>query len=211
VSESPINYEKLISYAAGDLAGPDAAEVEAWLARDPAAAETVARYRMVHMSIRQDECPSSEAVARARALFDRARPARPGFAEHLATLVARLIFDSRAEPALAGLRGRGTSFQLTYDLSADGNPEDGEDNAELDLQAEPAPQARSWRVVGQVAGCGEDQALRVDLCRAGSPTAIQTVQGDRRGTFVLSVEPGAYDLHLHLPGRVAVVPDIRMT
>ncbi len=203
-----MDYDTLISYAAGELAGHEAAEVEAWLARDPAAARTVARYRLAQVSLRQDESPSPEAAAQAKAIFDRARPARSGFSEQLAQLVARLIFDSRAEPALAGLRGRGSSFQLTYDLSSEAAEEE---SPELDLQAEPVPQAQSWRVVGQVAGCDQVEAMRVDLCRAGSPTPIQTVQGDRRGTFVLSVEPGTYDLHLHLPGRVAVVPDIRMT
>lgn len=202
-----MDYDKLISYAAGELGGPEAAEVEACLARDPAAAQTVARYRMVQSSLRLDESPSPEAAAQAKAIFNSDRPSRPRFSEQLAQLVARLIFDSRAEPALAGLRGRGSSFQLTYDLSS----EAAEEGAELDLQAEPAPQAHSWRVVGQVAGCDQNEAMRVDLCRAGSPTPIQTVQGDRRGTFVLSVEPGTYDLHLHLPGRVAVVPEIRMT
>ena len=206
-----MDYNTLISYAAGELAGPEAAEVEAWLARDPAAAQVVARYRMVQMSLRQDECPSPEAEARAKAIFERARPApaaRPRFAQQLAEFVARLIFDSRAEPALAGLRGRGSSFQLTYALWGDAADTE---SAELDLQAEPAPQSNSWRIVGQVAGCEQNEAMRVDLCRSGSPTPIQSVEGDRRGTFVLSVEPGTYDLHLHLPGRVAVVPDIRMT
>ncbi len=203
-----MDYDALIRYAAGELAGPQAAEVEAWLARDPAAARTVARYRMVQRSLRADESPSAEAEAAAKAIFDRARPARPRFGQQLAEFVARLIFDSRTEPALAGLRGRGSSFQLTYDLA--GDAADAE-SAELDLQAEPVPQANSWRVVGQVAGCDQNESMRVDLCRAGSPAPIQTVQGDRRGTFVLSVEPGTYDLHLHLPGRVAIVPDIRMT
>jgi anti-sigma factor RsiW len=207
-----MDYQKLISYAAGDLAGPDAADVEAWLARDPAAAQTVARFRLLRESLLRDECPPADAVERAKAIFHpaAARPAPPAplaWAQDLVRIVAQLVFDSRAQPALAGLRGGGSGFQLTYDLSSGAG---GGEPAELDLQAEPAPAARSWRVVGQVTGRFRDDAMRVDVCRAGSPAAIQTVRSDGRGMFVLSVEPGTYDLHLRLPGRVTVVPGIRM-
>jgi hypothetical protein len=207
-----MRYETLIDYAASDLGEPEAAAVEAWVARDPSAARVVKLFRLAQASLRVDEVPPAEAAARARAIFERcrsARPARsdgPGFAEALAGLVARLIFDSRAQPALAGLRGHGSGVQLTYEL--DRGPAN--ERSELDLQAEPAPASRAWRVVGQVAGGARCDAMRVDLCPAGSPTPVRTVLGDRRGAFALSVEPGTYDLHLHLPEGVAIVPDIRI-
>src|SRR5262245_48013749 len=149
VGMSRISYDLLITYAAGELYGPEASAVEAWLAVNAAAAETVFRYRMVDESVRLDDGtePPSQAAARARALFS--RPGRPTLAVQVGRLVARLIFDSRTQPVLAGLRGRGTSFHLTYDLSAAGAG----DSAELDLQAEPSTvSGRTWRVVGQVAG-----------------------------------------------------------
>ncbi len=201
-----IPYDMLIAYAAGDLTGADADRVQELLAGDPKAAQTVARFRMARETLQADDGvePPVEAVASARAIFQTAP--RPSLTERAVQLVGELIFDSRAEPALAGLRGQATAFQTTWRLS----PQDGLD---LDLQAELVDDAAGgerWRLVGQVVSREPTGSVRVDLCRAGSTAPIQSIESDQRGAFLLHVEPATYDLYLNLPLGVVVVPGIRM-
>ena len=210
MSKSGITKQRLIAYAAGELPEPQAAEVEAFLARDPEAARTVALCRMAQAAIGGDDGvdPPPEVVARAKAVFE-PQPHGPGPVEAVVRTIARLIFDSRAQPAYAGLRGAATAFQMTYELS--GVPAC--PGAELDLQAQLTDgedEGRPWRLLGQVASPQLIGSLRVDVCRAGSLAPIQTVEGDRRGGFVVLLPPGTYDLHLRLAGGVSVVPDIRI-
>ncbi len=206
MSRHRIPYDKLIAYAAGDLTGSDADRVQELLADDPQAADTVARFRMARETLQADDGvePSAEAVMSARAIF-RPRP-RTSFIERAAEGVAELIFDSRAQPAFAGLRGQATAFQTTWRLS----PEDGLD---LDLQAELVDDGAGgerWRMVGQVVSREPLGSLQVELCRAGSTATIESVDTDQRGAFLLHLEPGTYDLYLNLPHSVVVVPGIRM-
>jgi anti-sigma factor RsiW len=208
MSESGVTYDELIAFAAGELAAEQAGRVEAYASRHPDAAATIARYRMARSTVRADDGvdPPPQAVAEAKAIYRPPRePSRaPSLGDSIAQLVARLIYDSRAEPALAGIRGGATGFQLEYELP--------ETEARLELQAdvdEDGADARRWRLVGQVTS-HEPAAPRVALCRAGSPTPMVEADADERGVFVMKVDPGVYDLHVHLSDGVAVVPDIRM-
>ena len=202
-----IPYDMLIAYAAGDLTPADVDRVQELLAGDPQAAETVARFRMARETLQADDGvePPAEAVISAQAIF-RSRP-RKSFIDRAADVVGELIFDSRAQPALAGLRGQATAFQTTWRLS----PEDGLD---LDLQAElvddEATGGERWRLVGQVVSREPTGSVQVELCRAGSTAPIQSVDSDQRGAFMLHIESGTYDLYLKLPHGVVVVPGIRM-
>ncbi len=210
MSHSQITHQQLIAYAAGELRGADAEQVQAHLQRDADAARTVHRYRQARQTILGDDGvdPPAEVLERARSIFDPTVHAgdRQSLAECVGGLIAQLIFDSRAQPALAGLRGQATSFQMTWRLT----PESG---MELDLQAEltDAPGGERWQLVGQVTSREPIGPLTVRLCHAGSSAAVHSVDADERGSFVLRVEPGPYDLHLHLPGGHTVVPDIRLS
>ena len=210
MSHAKITQLKLIAYAAGEVGGADAEQVQAHLERDADAAQTVRRYRLARETVLGDDGvdPPTEALERARSIFDPTVHAgdRQGLAESVGGLIAQLIFDSRAQPAPAGLRGQATSFQMTWRLA----PESG---MELDLQAEltEAPGGERWQVVGQVTARDPIGPLTVSLCHAGSSAAADSVDADDRGSFVLRAEPGPYDLHLHLPGgRHTVLPDIRL-
>ena len=211
MSHSQITHQQLIAYAAGEIRGADAERVRAHLERDADAARTVHSYRLARQTVLGDNGvdPPTEVLERARSIFDPTvhRGNRQSLAECVGGLIAQLIFDSRAQPALAGLRGQATSFQMTWRLA----PESG---IELDLQAErtDAPGPERWQLVGQVTSREPIGPLTVNLYHAGGSAAVHSVDTDDRGSFVLRVEPGPYDLHLQLPGgRRTVVPDIRLS
>lgn len=208
MSKARASYQQLIAYAAGDeVVGLDREAVEAHLARHLEAAETVSHYRMARSILQADDGvdPPAEVVARAKRVFDpgRFQASRRGLTKQGGQLVAKLIFDSRAGPAPAGLRGQATGFQQTYELA--------DATAELDLLAEAAEtdgDTKGWRLIGQLTS---PKRVRVELCRAGSLTPIRTIDTDQRGVFVLRTEPGTFDLRIHLPGGVTVVSDIRIS
>lgn len=210
MSHPRITHQQLIAYAAGEIPGAEAEQVQAHLERDAEAARTVRCYRLASQTILEDSGadPPTEALQRARSIFDPTVHAsdRQSLAEHIGNLIAQLIFDSRAQPALAGLRGQATSFQMTWRLAP-------ESEMELDLQAEltDAPGGERWQLVGQVTSRDPIGPLTVNLCREGSTVAVHSVDADERGSFVLRVEPGIYDLHMDLPGGHTVVPDIRLS
>ena len=211
MSNAKITHQQLIAYAAGELRGADAERVQAHLERDAAAARTVHSYRLARQTVLGDNGvdPPTEALERARSIFDPTVHGghRQSLAESVGSLIAQLIFDSRAQPALAGLRDPATSFQMTWRLAL-------ESGMEIDLQAEltDAPGPKRWQLVGQVTSREPIEPLTVNLCHAGGSAAVYSVDTDERGSFVLRVEPGPYDLHLQLPGgRHAIVPDIRLS
>ncbi len=209
--DTPVRIEHLIAYAAGDLPPAERVDVESWLARHPDAQAKVARYRAARDALRTDEGvdPPPEVVARARSIAARAtRQETPSLADTVVLVIARLLFDSRTQPAVAGLRGDTTGFQLGYSLS--GVP--GVD-AELDLQFEPASGSgddERWRIMGHVASPTSLGEFEVRVCRSGTSAALQTARSDARGGFDARVEPGRYDLHLTLEGGIIVVPDVRV-
>ncbi len=210
MSHAKTTHQQLIAYAAGELRGPDAQKVQAHLERDAEAARTVHRYRLARQTILGDDGvdPPTAVLERARLIFDPTlrKGDRPSLADCIGGMIAQVIFDSRAQPALAGLRGPATSFQMTWQLA----PESG---MELDLQAEltDTDGSEQWQLVGQLTSRAPIGPLSVDLCHAGSSAAVQSVDADERGSFVLRVEPGPYDLHLHLPDGHTIVPDIRLS
>lgn len=208
MSRTPVTYQQLIAFAAGELDEAAARPVRAWIRDHPDAAETVARYRAVHEAVRDDDAVDAppEAVARAKAIFRPDPRAKPSdLIEGAIRAVASLIFDSRAQ-LVPGVRGRTAGFQLTYSLPAEAALGD----AQLDLEAEIADDAGdgTWRLIGQVAAPKETPRFRASLCRAGTHEAVAAADADDRGAFVLPAAPGAYDLHLHLPAGATVVPDI---
>ncbi len=209
MSHPRITHQQLIAFAAGEIQGADAEQVQAHIDRDADAARTVRCYRLARQTVLEDNGvdPPPEALERARSIFDPTIHGsdRQSLAECVGGLIAQLIFDSRAQPALAGLRGQATSFQMTWRLA----PESG---MELDLQAEltDVPGEERWQLVGQLTSRDPIGSLTVNLCHAGSIAAVYSVEADERGSFVLRVEPGPYDLHLHLPGGHTVVPNIRL-
>jgi len=122
--------EDVLRYALGQLDDAGASDVEEHLAASPAARAYLARVRHVTAAMEADlgEMPSAEAVDRVRRAFSR-RPAvaTVGWLERAERFVARLVFDQRQQPMLAGFRGGGEAAQLAYEC----------DQARVDLRLAP--------------------------------------------------------------------------
>jgi hypothetical protein len=136
------------------------------------------------------QVPSAEAVLRAL------RTLQPHRSEPLADwlgpirVLARLVFDSRNRPALAGYRGQASSCQVAYES----------DPARLDLQITPQgePSHGTWRLRGQVTTPDDAGIDSVALLRHRTSTVVATVVPDDVGRFKLTSGPGVYDLQIEL-------------
>ena len=144
--QSIITDEQLILYAVGELAPLESVATERHLAASPQAAAYVAKVQAVLETMRTDEseAPSVVVIKRTIAAFSGGGESQEslGWLEPLRRRVAQLIFDSRAQPALAGFRGASASYQLAYDS----------DSRRVELRVSPPQRSArdAWRVRGQV-------------------------------------------------------------
>ena len=200
-------YEQLIAYAAEELSPGEAARVEAHLARDRGAARTVARFRLAWTALAADDGvdPSPQLMARAKATFSPPpAPAPTRWWEHVEQVIATLIFDSRTQPALAGYRGRGSGFQLSFES----------DVGLVDLQAEPAgapPLAdgeSGWHLMGQIDVSEPGATANVALVRRGQHAPTAEVNADPAGVFSMDAPGGRYDLYIRFGASYVALRDV---
>lgn len=198
-------YEQLLAYAAGDLSPAEADQIAAYLARHPQAAETVRLYRLTRGTLQADDTvrPPEATLAASRALFREQQARRPqvSWLAGLRQVVAALVFDSREQVALAGLRGRHDGYQLTFES----------DLADVDLEVTPTdgPQApRSVR--GQVAPHADVQVTHVTLTAPDSGEARASAEADESGMFNFIIAPGHFDLYVAVNGSVLVLSDVEI-
>ncbi len=201
-------YDRLVAFAAGELSGTAAAEVEAIAARDPEAAAVIRRFRLAVETGRRDDsvAPPADVLSRARALFaSRPAPARAGLLDALRRIIAELVYDSRLQPALAGVRGVGRSRQLSFESEL----------ADIDVEIEPltGESPERLRVSGQIARRGGAPAagaapLGISLAAPGSLEALSSATADPRGMFSMNAIPGRYDLLITVDDAVLVLPGV---
>jgi hypothetical protein len=191
------NPQELVAYALGELPPDEAALLEARLALAPALAETVAGIRALVDTMRSDdsEAPTARAVRRAIAAA-LARPRRRSAAEVLqeaARVLARLVFDSQAEPALAGFRGGGEARQLAFESEV----------ARVDLRLTPRAASHAvWRLRGRImphrGGDGDLGPVLVRNRVVGAPVVEAEV--DEGGRFAIDVPRGGYEIMVGVAG-----------
>lgn len=185
-------YEQLIAYAAGQLATGEAAAVAAFVQTDKHAAGVVNAWRAVQGLLAGDDSvePSVAALARAKAIFaGRAVPSSiaataAGWIASVDRFVARLVYDSRLQPASVRFADNNDRITLTFET----------DDGEVDLQASRIDSDRpSWRIMGQIAGAQPARReVAIVLRGSNSPTAIMT--SSEHGEFAFDIAPGSYDL-----------------
>ena len=210
MSSAKVNYEQLIAYAAGELSPEQAGQVQAYLAANPKAADPIALYKQAQAALQADQsaAPPAELVAKAKAIFA-SSPSEPAasWLDHLQQLIADLVFDSRAQPALAGYRGPATTFQLSFECEV----------ASVDLEAEPLvdgsavpPDESQWRIMGQVDLRQPDSLIELALVEQGAGAKIADAVADEHGMFTLEVKAGRYDLLLRVGDKVVVLRNIEI-
>jgi hypothetical protein len=203
MSKHGFTLEKLIAYAAGELDADATAAVEAHLRDSAEDARRVERLRRIIATMRSDDsvAPSAEALARAKALFEVApAPTWRAWIGQLEQIVARLVYDSRTQPALAGYRGGGDAVQLSFES----------ETATIDLELVPPtkPPATKWTVLGQLATEWTMADVLVLLVSRSDDDVFVGVRPDEHGVFMIRSEPGTYDLLIRFTDKLIRLPDI---
>ncbi len=168
---------------------PEAREVMSWLHRFTPSLRDVVSSRELN--------PSPAAVAAVQQLFrDRLRESRPA---SLPVVVARLVFDSRRTPLVAGVRGeRHANFQVVYSTDAH----------DVDLWQERLADG-NWYLIGQILPKDGGDAITP---RRGALTLADEIQAPtqtRDGEFfIAAAQEGCYDLQLDLSDSRIVMHDV---
>jgi anti-sigma factor RsiW len=205
MAKDDITYEMLIAYAAGELPADAVARVEAHLARFPDDAVALERIQATIQAMRADDSvdPPAKTLARAKAIFQpMERPARPSWLDRLERVVADLVFDSRTQPALAGVRGAGEAIQLAYASAV----------AEIDLELLPGAgeDPHQWTLMGQISVPTPASNMEVALVSQTEGELYAQTQPDAHGVFKLQLGPGVYDVVIRIERRTVVLPAINL-
>lgn len=204
MSHDPVRDEALFDYAAGDLKAAAARLIDARIATDPELADRVARIRGILDVMRADDsqAPAPAVVARAKAIFERKPQAlSERWFGKLRQVIAEIVFDSRAQVALAGFRGATDRFQLAAESAS----------ASIDLQFEPHERdgRRSWTIIGQIEPSESHAASEVAF--VATDNAVEAV-ADADGVFRFEALPGSYDLFVRVSAdEILHVPKIHLT
>jgi hypothetical protein len=128
------------------------------------------------------------------ALFGRVGP-KPSVLERI---VAKLRFDSRLQPVLAGARNvGGPAFQLLYAAG----------DTDVDLLCEPDD--GSWQITGQ-ASADQPPELGWRVSAASQLGEFRTDTNDRGEFRLQGLAPGSYDVALRETRREIVMPEIEL-
>ncbi|MCI0486783.1 MAG: hypothetical protein L0229_09305, partial [Blastocatellia bacterium] len=136
------SFERLIDYLDGHLGALEASRVAAHIESECLrCAANREWYEKVRLLAASDDLPEPPpwVLKRALRIFEN-RPVRPRLVERLGQMVASLVFDSLARPAIAGVRSTETSNrQLLYRAG----------DYSIDLQVAQAPRSQA-NLIGQV-------------------------------------------------------------
>jgi len=199
---SATRYQDLIDFAA-DRCRPDAAaRAEAAVRTSPDARRTVALYKAVHHAVATDDsvAPPPDVVARAKARFNRQRSSV--LARALASIdrvIATLVFDSRAQPALAGFRGTDLSVRLSFEC----------DLGDIDLEVSGSGSCER-SIIGQIHAHESMTDVRVGLTAPGMTEVIAEVSVDPDGGFELAAFAGVFDLSILVGESLITVPSLEI-
>jgi hypothetical protein len=212
MTEQRGNIERLLAFVAGELDAKGARDMRNLIAADPELAQLERLARLVRQTLQEDDSvePPPQVVARAKELFRQLHQApapSPSLRERVHAwleaadrIVALLVFDSRARPALAGYRGTAELVRLSYES----------DLAEIDLELTPREDGGAVRVsvYGQITATDEPAGAPVILTTAGTHDARAQTVCDSGGLFEITLERGRYDLHVRLPSGVVSALEI---
>jgi len=207
MSNHPVSEDQLMAHAFGDLGAEGDPAFASHLAGCGECAAVLARFDLVRATVCTDATlvPSNAALTRVLGLMAGRQQAafeRPSAFASLKRLVASLVFDGRAAPAMAGLRGATTAYVLRYSL----------DGLDVDLEIEPiaGDEHGRWQVTGQIDGPEPAGALALAFAESGSRRPAGDVRTDEDGMFFAELAAGSYDLLIQLADSLVVVPDVEV-
>ena len=198
------SFEQLIDSFDNVLSEPEATLVAAHLASGcPACTETRGWYQQFRNVTASDDTVAAPAwvFKRAVKIFDRALHRRkPGTT--IGDLIASLVFDSFARPALAGVRSTETvNRQLLYRAG----------DYSIDLQIVRSERARA-DLMGQVLKERDpdfESVSRLKLNGARAGRLFFSAITDDKGEFRISgIEQGMYDLRIELAEGSIILADL---
>ena len=207
MTKRTFTHEELINYAAGEIAPALAAEIEIHLAENPAAAQTVAAFRLARTRIAEDDsvAPPESVAAKARAIYE--APAKraqetPAWLLRIDAFIARLVFDSRLETVAVRYSQPTQGFQLAFSI----------DGADLDLTAERTAGSpdRPWRLTGQLSSEPSIGEMELAIVEAGTDRIVAEGRSDEHGYFTVDLPAGRYDLCLDMGDSTLVAPELEM-
>lgn len=195
------SFEHLLDYIDGLLTGPERARVETHFAKGCVdCSENRAWYERLRDIAANDDsaAPPPWVLKRAIRIIEAQRD-RPRIAARIGQIVASLVFDSFARPALSGTRSTETvNRQLLYRAG----------DYSVDIQVAALGQT-SGELIGQVLKEGEISfdsvaGLKLELVAEGKRS--RSAVTDRMGEFRINrIECGSYDLTIEMPeGSVTI-------
>lgn len=199
-----LSYDSLIAFAAGDAAGSEAESVRRELEADPSAEQVVRRFQRVVKTLRSDDsvAPPTDVVLRAKQLFtERPVPSQPGWLDSLRHIVADLVYDSRPQLAVAGVRGAVAAYRLSFECAL----------ADIDFEIERHQEdgGEICRVTGQVSVRDRTASAKsIAFVARGADQAVVTVTPDQYGAFDADVAPGVYYLAINVSEETVVLADV---
>lgn len=182
-------FERLIDYLDGQLSADGSEFLTAHLASGCGKCEANRQwYEHVQAIAASDDSvdPPSWVTRRAHQLFD--RELQPSLIQQVGNIIASLLFDSFAQPAVAGVRSAETaSRQLLYSA----------DVYSIDLQISPFDKSNAT-VMGQILRKDDlrfESVSKIPLSLVQSGEAVLSTVTNEAGEFVLTeIGCGEYDL-----------------
>ncbi len=205
-SSDAITRLMLVEYVTGDLADPAAREqIEAHLRATPADAAYAERVRLIidALAVNLEAPAGAETTQRIVDAFQPSGRTVGTLAERLLSLervVMKLVFDSRARPAIAGFRGETDARQMAWEAPW------GRVDIEIGTLTGDLRQIR-----GQVTIDDTHRAPSgVALFESGGGDAPVTAATDARGRFLLETPTGVFDLLVAVDGEALVASGIEL-
>ena len=193
-----VGFERLIDYVDGRLSEEDARLVSGHLAQGCQRCEANRRWYGLLPSLKgvpEPVEPPAWVFRRAVRLFEN-RPRTESVGKRAARAIARLMFDSLSQPALAGARsGAASSRHLLYAV----------DDYSIDLRIDGSA-GTGLDLIGQVLSTSESgfeavAGIAIDLAREGK--TVSSAVTDEIGTFKMSrIDLGEYDLQIKARGML---------
>jgi anti-sigma factor RsiW len=204
MKQENVTFEQIVAYASGELTGREASMVMAYLAVLPECDRTAQRLQEVIQRLRADDTVPGSAAAVRRALTLMQSLDEVPTTDWLAPIrfFATLVFDSRAQLAMAGYRGNAASYQLAFESEP----------ARVDLQILPqdGTVGDRWRVRGQVTVRDDAEVGAVTLMAEHTDTALATAVPDQAGRFKIDSDAGIFDLRIDLDDGTRTVVASRL-